>query len=122
MLRTLILTAAVLAIILPSASSAGDSEAGKTSYLANCASCHGPEGAGDGPVAAALNPKPRNFSDADFKYDTDGDGTSGTDTDLANIIKNGAAAYGGNVMMAPLPHLSDDEVANIIAYVRTLKK
>ena len=113
---------AILAITAPSAAIAGDVEAGNASFQANCASCHGPTGAGDGPVAAVLDPKPRNFSEAQFQYDTDGDGTPGTDTDLTDIIKQGAAAFGGNAMMAPLPHLSDDEIANIIAYVRTLKQ
>jgi high-affinity iron transporter len=32
-------------------------------YAADCASCHGKDGGGDGPAAAALNPKPRNFRD-----------------------------------------------------------
>lgn len=34
---------------------------GKTLFQANCASCHGNNGAGDGPAGMALNPKPRNF-------------------------------------------------------------
>lgn len=36
---------------------------GKATYDANCASCHGTKGGGDGPAAQSLNPKPRNFSD-----------------------------------------------------------
>ncbi len=35
---------------------------GKVLFAINCASCHGTAGAGDGAAAAALNPKPRNFS------------------------------------------------------------
>ncbi|MGE5432697.1 MAG: c-type cytochrome [Syntrophomonadaceae bacterium] len=34
---------------------------GKTLFQANCISCHGSNGMGDGPAGAALNPKPRNF-------------------------------------------------------------
>jgi high-affinity iron transporter len=30
-------------------------------YQVHCANCHGPEGYGDGPAAAALNPSPSNF-------------------------------------------------------------
>ena len=120
MLRTLMMTAAALAFAVPTAAVAGDAEAGKASYMANCASCHGPEGRGDGPVAMALDPKPRDFAVAEFKYDTDGDGETGTDADITAIIQQGAAAFGGNVMMAPLPHLSDEEVGNIIVYIRTL--
>jgi mono/diheme cytochrome c family protein len=34
---------------------------GKQLFDANCAPCHGTGGAGDGPAAAALNPKPADF-------------------------------------------------------------
>ena len=34
-------------------------------YVANCASCHGDKGDGNGLAAAALNPKPRNFLSKD---------------------------------------------------------
>lgn len=34
-------------------------------YAQQCASCHGPAGHGDGPVAASLNPPPIAFSDAE---------------------------------------------------------
>ena len=77
-------------------------------------------GKGDGPAGAALNPKPRDFSVGDFKYDTDKDGKPGTDADLANIIKNGAGAYGGSPLMAPWGHLSDADIQNVIAYVHSL--
>lgn len=45
---------------------AGDqaaADAGKTLYTANCASCHGDTGAGDGAAAASLDPKPANLQD-----------------------------------------------------------
>jgi mono/diheme cytochrome c family protein len=35
---------------------------GKILFAQNCATCHGPEGKGDGPGGAGLNPKPRNFT------------------------------------------------------------
>lgn len=35
---------------------------GKAMFTVQCASCHGAEGKGDGVAAAALNPKPRNFT------------------------------------------------------------
>ncbi len=38
---------------------------GKEVYNANCSSCHGSEGKGDGAGGEALNPKPRSFHDAD---------------------------------------------------------
>ena len=41
---------------------------GKTLFAVNCASCHGNNGKGDGPAAAALNPKPRDFTSGFWKY------------------------------------------------------
>ena len=35
---------------------------GRAIFAQTCATCHGPEGRGDGPGGAGLNPKPRNFT------------------------------------------------------------
>lgn len=37
---------------------------GKVVYAQTCATCHGPEGKGDGPAGLGLNPKPRNFTES----------------------------------------------------------
>ncbi len=42
----------------------GDAARGKRFYLANCATCHGARGDGEGPRAYFINPKPRNFLSA----------------------------------------------------------
>ena len=39
-------------------------DAAATYFKQKCVVCHGDHGAGDGPGAAALNPKPRAFGDA----------------------------------------------------------
>lgn len=126
MKRNWILGIAVTAMagwLLPStAMAAGDVAAGKALYDVNCMSCHGPKGKGDGPVGAALNPKPRDFSEGDFKFDTDDDGKAGTDADLINVISNGAAAYGGSALMAPWPAFSEEQKANLVAFIRSLKE
>ncbi|MFQ5577080.1 MAG: c-type cytochrome, partial [Anaerolineae bacterium] len=47
----------------------GDGEAiaaGKIIFETNCVACHGPEGKGNGPAAAALNPKPANLANAEM--------------------------------------------------------
>ena len=42
----------------------GDAKRGSALYLANCATCHGSRGDGQGPRAYFINPKPRNFTEA----------------------------------------------------------
>src|SRR3989338_11069433 len=48
----------------------GDKEAGKKVYEKKCAWCHGWTGAGDGPAADFLNPRPRDFTSGIYKYKT----------------------------------------------------
>ena len=40
-------------------------EAGKNIFVTMCASCHGEDGKGNGPGAAALNPPPRNLANVE---------------------------------------------------------
>lgn len=119
---SLLAVIAAAGLLLPGAALAADAAAGKTTFDTNCASCHGTSGKGDGPVGAALQPAPRDFSKGDFKYDTDSDGKPGTDADLKGLISQGAAAFGGSPLMAPWPTLSDDDIANVIAHIRSLKE
>lgn len=41
---------------------------GKELYTVQCAVCHGASGAGDGPGAVALNPKPRDFTSGEWHF------------------------------------------------------
>ena len=126
MTRITIISAAAFALVglaLPSmALAGGDAEAGKAVYLQNCSSCHGDTGKGDGPTGMALPVKPRDFSTGEFKFDTDGDGKAGTEADLTNVIQKGAMAYGGSPLMAPLPQLTDQQIADIIAFIYSLQQ
>jgi mono/diheme cytochrome c family protein len=119
---TIAIALAALVAGMAPAAFAGDAAAGKKTYTTNCSSCHGDTGKGDGPVGGALQPPPRDFSTAEFVYDTDGDGEKGTDADLTNVIKNGAMKYGGSPLMAPWTTLSDDDIANLLALIRSLKQ
>ncbi len=112
------------AFIWVTPASAGDAAAGKVIYDGKgaCATCHGATGAGDGVASAALNPKPASFVTPAFRLDTDGDGNSGSDTDLINAIKNGAGKYGGNVAMPGRADFSDAEINDLVAYIRSLQK
>jgi mono/diheme cytochrome c family protein len=121
-LATLLTLAALAMLLVPAMASAGDAAAGKPVFQANCSSCHGMTGKGDGPVGAALTPPPRDFSKGDFKYDTDGDGKPGADADLKNVITKGALAYGGSPLMAPWPTLTAAQIDDVVAYIRSLKE
>jgi len=103
---------------------AGDAAAGKQVYDGKgaCAGCHGAGGAGDGAAAVAFNPRPANFATAEFRIDADGNGQAGDDADIANVIKHGAAKYGGNAGMAARGDFSDAELGNLVAYIRSLKQ
>ncbi len=116
------LSALALAIA-PTTALAGDAEKGKVAYTANCLSCHGETGKGDVPVGKVLPTPPRDFTTADFKLDTDEDGKSGTDADLKNVISKGAGEFGGDQMMAPWAAiLSEDDIDDVIAYIRSLRQ
>ena len=59
-----------------------------------CVTCHGKIGHGDGPGAAALNPKPRSFSDAAWQ-------ASVTDDHLRKVIIEGGPAVKLSNLMPP---------------------
>ncbi len=123
LIARLVTNATLVVLLAPAAALAGDAAAGKVKYDMFCASCHGPTGKGDGPVAVAIQPPPRDFSTGAFKYDTDDSGEPGSDTDLKNVIANGAAKYGGNLMMAPWGGtMTGEDIDNVVAFIRSLKK
>ena len=80
----------------------------KKSVETNCVSCHGASGKGDGPAAAALQPKPADWTSAKIAKETDGE--------LFWKISNGRGP------MPPWKHLPDQERWEIVNYIRTLQK
>jgi len=85
---------------------------GRLTYQTNCAPCHGTAGKGDGPAAAALNPKPRDHTNGSYMNKL-------TNAHIFFVIRNGGASYGYPTMPAQ-PNLSDDEIKSVIAFVRSL--
>jgi mono/diheme cytochrome c family protein len=104
----------------PETTVAATGDAGASAYGMYCVTCHGTTGKGDGVAAAALNPKPADFSVGAFKYDTNGNGTKGDVDDIKAIIRDGAARHGGSPLMAPWPMLSADQLQAVAEYVKSL--
>jgi len=90
---------------------AGETLFQQTAIPLACMNCHGTKGDGEGPMGAALNPRPRNFTCGETMKDI-------SDGQLFWIIKNGSPGTG---MMAFLG-MPDNQVWQMIQYIRTLAK
>ncbi|MBM5811406.1 MAG: c-type cytochrome [Gammaproteobacteria bacterium] len=89
-------------------------------FATYCVTCHGAGGAGDGPAAAGLNPKPASFVSRTFKYDVNGNGTKGDADDIQAIVRDGTAKHGGSPLMAAWPMLSAEQLQAVAAHVHSL--
>ena len=97
----------------PEALAPGDAVLGATVYTQNCAACHGATGGGDGPLSESLDPKPARHTDGNFMNALD-------DAYLARVIRDGGASVGKSPLMAPGGGaLSDADIANVIAFIRS---
>lgn len=110
-----VLTLFILAI--PVTAMAADKTAGATIYKKNCAGCHGLSGAGDGPAAVTLMPKPSNFVASNYKDSTGKMLKDYSEADLIEIIEYGRK---GTAMPRWKRLLSSDDVANVLSYIRSL--
>lgn len=88
---------------------APDPARGRELYATQCASCHGSDGRGDGPAAAALDPAPTDFRDA-------ARATQRSLFGLYNTITLGVDGTG----MSGFAHLPDDDRWSLAWYVGAL--
>lgn len=98
-----------LAVVTMPAALSPEAQAGQQAFAANCASCHGADAEGQAGIAPPLIHK---------IYEP------GHHSDLAFVMaaRNGVRAHHwpfGN--MAPVPGLTDAELANIIRFVREVQ-
>jgi cbb3-type cytochrome c oxidase subunit III len=78
----------------------GEAGLGQQVFEANCQTCHGAGGKGDGPAGAGLQPSPANFTDSEWKY-------GGDLASIKHTIENGVA---GTAMIAWKGTLTDAEI------------
>lgn len=113
--ETLVIGLAV-ALLLVTLALGQDAGKGKTLFAQYCGTCHGATGKGDGPGAAALNPKPKDLTNPGYVKGL-------KDEYLEDLIAKGGPAVGKSPLMPPLGGaLKGDDVKNVIAYIRSLAK
>jgi high-affinity iron transporter len=94
----------------PVAANAASLAAGKKLYDAQCASCHGTTGKGDGKAGALLKPLPSDFTDATWKHGQ-------SDGEIFTVIRDGAKQTGMRAYGSRLPV---NDLWNLVNYVRSL--
>lgn len=82
-------------------------------FASLCATCHGLAGKGDGPGAAACDPKPRAFGDASWQ-------AAVTDEHIVKTVLYGGAAVGKSAQMPAQPQLKGktELLEQLVAIVR----
>jgi len=103
----------VLAVLglLASASAHADGAAGKPLYAVHCVVCHGIKGKGNGPSGKALVPPPTDFTTAEAN-----------DEQWFKATKLGTKAISKSNNMAGVgDKLTDPQIRDVIAYIKTFK-
>jgi len=124
--RSLMLAAFGVALAIPSIARAqdtgahvygltGNAAAGKEFYRRWCVGCHGAEGNGEGENAQWIDPKPRDFTEALFRWRSTPTGTLPTDQDLYDTITRGVV----DTLMPTWRPLTPQTRVDLIAYIKT---
>lgn len=83
--------------------------AGASIYKTNCESCHGPQGHGDGPAGLALDPAPQNLPELTAQVGDD------------FLFWRISTGVDGTSMVAWKGILTDEQIWQTVAYIRTLR-
>jgi mono/diheme cytochrome c family protein len=89
-------------------------EGGYALYRRHCLHCHGVSGAGDGPTADFLYPRPRDYRKGLYKFTSTSTGAKPTREDLRKTIVHGLH---GTSMPAFEAQMSEPEIEQVIDYV-----
>jgi len=94
--------------------SATDAKKGEVFYQAYCTQCHGINGDGWGVNAAMMDVLPKDHTDTKEMI-------TRTDADIFKAIKEGGKAVSKSSLMPNWDaNMTDDEINDLVAYVRTL--
>jgi mono/diheme cytochrome c family protein len=102
----------VISLFVASAVSVRAADA-KANWDANCAQCHGKDGHADTKIGKTLNAKDLTDPKVQAAF---------TDAKATQSIKEGVKLNGKTTMKAFGGKLTADEIKELVAYVRTLKK
>jgi cytochrome c6 len=98
---------ALVAMLAATTITTAFAQAGADTYKAKCAMCHGADGLGATPAGKAMGAKPFNSPEA----------IKATDADLIATTTNGKGK-----MPAEKGKLTDAQIKDAVAYIRTLQK
>ncbi|MDQ6976127.1 MAG: cytochrome c [Mariprofundaceae bacterium] len=112
----LLATFSLTPLLLAPFASAEAGEKAKDNYRVYCIQCHGMQGDGMGLNIRDMSVQPRDHTDVKSM-------ASRTDTELFKVIKEGGVAINKSSLMPPWGDtLSDDEIHDLVQYLRTLCK
>lgn len=107
--------AAATLALAPAPAGAQDVDNGRLVYDRWCAECHGAEGAGDGPAADHMLPRPRDFTAARYQIRTTGSGELPTTEDILRVVEDGMPG----TAMPGWPELNSAQRRDVVAYLKT---
>ncbi len=107
--RLLIGLIAAWLLVHPAPALSADAEKGQPLYEKYCLMCHGPEGRGDGPVGLHARPPAANFHSPESKRKPD-----------AALLQSIREGHPETAMASWKNALSDEQIADILAYIRKL--
>ena len=97
----------------PMAGNADAIASGKDIFTTQCQSCHGEKGMGDGPAASALTPHPANLTET---------AKEASDAYIFwRISEGGGMAPFNSAMPEHKDTMSEDQIWQVISYIRTLE-
>jgi mono/diheme cytochrome c family protein len=99
----------------PSSNVAANASHAQRLYVEKCAFCHGPDGRGNGASAPSMIPRPRDFTQGQFKYKTTPEEAPPSDEDLVKVVSEGLHASG-------MPYfrdiLSEADIREVVGYLK----